>query len=292
MQGPSPKTVLWLLAFGLGLSVPAFAENQQCMATFSTDSPQNHANDKIALIKDGFALGSKTFAVADNLARDILNHDESEQRSWLAQIGNVYRQIPKQDPNPTAAWTIGGRRLLDRVITRLERCDLKFAAAKNKGLKTWDIYQNYLSDHQQGFHINYSADEIAVIIQAIQSQLVAKQEPNRAPLTILLAGSFINGKASLTHSDLDISVSDPLLLRDLPELQDKVDSLLRRIRPDANLKFEAHTEPAAFYGQLNAIVIKVSAQKVELLVYGPAVVGQDGRSLRAADFSAYEVEQR
>ena len=51
-------------------------------------------------------------------------------------------------------------------------------------------------------------------------------------------------------------------------------------------------EPAAFYGQLNSIVIRVSAQKVELLVYGPSAVSQDGRSLRASDHSIHEVEPR
>ncbi len=280
----STISILCLLSVMGAVPIAALAENSQCVSIFQSD---DHAL-KSTVLKKSFELGAKNFDSAERTAQMILALSEREQNEWLGAIGEIYRQIPKKNPNPLAQWSIGGRRLLDRILTRTERVDMKFASEiKNKS--AWQIFREIISKRQMTFHSHYTADELGEIVETIQARLALIQVASPSPVTILLSGSVVNGKGSQKNSDLDLSISDPSLARYRNDFQSDVDSILSKNGNGSSLELEFHTEPAAFYGQLNSVVIQITANDVHLLVYPPALLMQDRTTLRSQEPSRYAI---
>ena len=216
--------------------------------------------------------GSKNYDVTRTMSQGLLALPEAAREGWLTSMARSYRKIPKKDPNPTASWHIGGRRLLDRVFTLVERYDQK-AQSEIKGPFADQFLVDFYSRQQMLFGSNYSYREISKIVSFFKQEAARLQAQLPGPeITITMAGSFANGKASLTASDIDLSISNFQLLREVPQWQNEINHILKAERPETNLTIEAHGEPKYFYGQINPLVIEISARRVRLHVFPPSRV--------------------
>lgn len=235
-----------------------------------------------------FSKGSKDFLLARKLAKKIQSKTPEEQLSELKNIGAIYRQVPKKDPNPLAAWHIGGRRLLDYTMMLVQRHDLKFAEGHAAGKTGQELYQEFLTKQTQLFGTHYESTEVIRYAEYLQSQLPALQaSQGGAPLTILLGGSFINGKAQLKTSDLDISVNNPALQKMKIPWEQKFNDVLQEKNPETDMTLEMHGEPAAFYGKINPIVFVITADKIMLQVFEPAQTGALPSDLKPGKSTIY-----
>ena len=237
------------------------------------------ASEREAHLVETFKRGSKTFRISRDLAHGLQALPSSAREAWLFSIGRAYRQVPKKDPNPTASWHIGGRRLLDRALMLLQRHDLAVRVALNEQTPR-QVLGAFFERQNQLFGTRYGLSEVEPMISYLQQKL--RDLPASGPaLKVTLGGSFINGKADLRSSDLDLSVSDRHLVREVPDWQRDLAALLRQTQPESNLTIEAHGEPKYFYGKINPIVIEISAQEVRVFVFAPA--RESGAELQAAE---------
>lgn len=235
-----------------------------------------------------FRQGSKDFFVARDLAKKILAQPESMQQESLQSIGRIYRAVPKKDPNPTAAWHIGGRRLLDYTMALVQRQDLKFAKGHAEGKSGKELYQEFLNEQAAIFGTQYSAHEVLTFAQHVQQQLPLLQAQHPGPgLKIILGGSFINGKAQIKTSDLDVSVNQPKLMQMKPQWEEVFNFVMREKNPETNMTIEMHGEPAAFYGKINPVVLVISAEKIIVQVFEPAQIANRPSELEARKFAEY-----
>lgn len=235
--------------------------------------------EREAYLVETLKRGSKTFQISRDIANGLRALPASAREAWLLSIGRAYRQVPKKDPNPTASWHIGGRRLLDRALMLVERPDLALQAALNEKTPR-QVLGEFFERQNQLFGTRYGLTEVEPMISSLQQKL--RDLPTTGPaLKVTLGGSFINGKADLRSSDLDLSVSDRHLVREVPEWQRELAALLRQTQPESNLTIEAHGEPKYFYGKINPVVIEISAQEVRVFVFAPA--RESGAELQAAE---------
>ncbi|UYL09450.1 hypothetical protein B9G69_002545 [Bdellovibrio sp. SKB1291214] len=244
---------------------------------------------KQELLIQEFSKGSKDFLVARKLAKNIQNKSSEEQLAELKDIGAIYREVPKKDPNPLAAWHIGGRRLLDYALALVQRHDIKFAQGHSAGKSGKELYQDFLSEQKQLFGTRYEVQEVIRYAEYLQSQLPALQASmNGGPaLQIILGGSFINGKARLETSDLDISVNQPALKKMKAAWELNFNEVLKEKHSDANMTLEMHGEPAAFYGKINPVVIVITADKIHLQVFEPAQISTRPSELKPGSSASY-----
>ena len=218
-------------------------------------------------IVDTLAPGAPDLLAADQLYRKLEN-----PKDWERAIGASYRQIPKVN-NQGSRGRIGGRRIADRLLTMIQRWDEKFAAVKatNPEAATQE-YANAIKKQTALFHSKYDESDVATVIQVFKDYMKDyRSKSTGAPQSMTLGGSFVNGRADITTSDIDVSVSDRAMMQDMDGLKAKINSALHAKRPEAALTLEPHTEPAGFYGKINPFVIKVSQDnKVQLYIYGPS----------------------
>lgn len=240
------------------------------------------------LVADRFSSGSKDFNISSKFARELEALPIPAQLEWIRSVGSVYRYVPKKDPSPTASWHIGGRRLLDYAMMLFERYDLRFAKLVAEGREPRFAYDQFLRHQNATFGTQYQSFEILAFAKYLQSELRSMNRGGPAP-TLALGGSFINGKARITSSDLDISVSDPQLLRFKNDWEAKLNALLRTDYPDAALTLEMHAVPATFYGKINPFVINIDANQINLLVFEPARIGIRATELTPGAFTAYDL---
>ncbi|QDK44846.1 hypothetical protein DOM22_06555 [Bdellovibrio sp. ZAP7] len=244
-------------------------------------------NREDQLISD-FSKGSKDFFIARHLAKKIQSETAEQQLEELKIIGQAYRQVPKKDPNPLAPWHIGGRRLLDYTLALVQRHDLKFAEGHSAGKSGKELYQDFQLEQKQLFGTRYDAQDVIRYAEYLQSQLPALQLTHSGPaLTIILGGSFINGKAQLKTSDLDISVNQPALMKMKSAWEQKFNALLKEKNPETNMTLEMHGEPAGFYGKINPVVFVITAEKITVQVFEPAQISTRPSDLQPGKSAHY-----
>lgn len=235
-----------------------------------------------------FSGGAKDFYHSQKFVRELERLSDQEKSSWIQDIGSVYRFVPKKDPNPTASWHIGGRRLLDYSLMLLQRHDLKFAADMAKGQSAQQAYDQFLREQNKAFGSRYDSSELMQFAQFLRDELRVLHSTGPSA-TLVLGGSFVNGKARLNSSDLDISVSDPRLLRFKNSWEVQLNTLLKRKYPEAALEIEMHAVPANFYGKINTFVISIDANQIHLLVFEPSRIADRPSELNVGLFHTHQI---
>lgn len=252
-----------------------------CKNVFQRESKEQY-------LVETFTKGSPDFILAQDFAKKIQSLPEPAQKKWRKAIGAAYRSVPKKDPSIFAKWHIGGRRLLDRTLTLLERYDQKFEKDLTEGLTPRQAYAAFLSRQKEIFKTDYSEVEISQIVDFLKKELAQLQLNRKGPdIKLMLAGSFINGKAHLKNSDIDMSMTDPRLVSEVPRWQEKINQIFATSKTPTELTIEAHTEPEFFYGKLNPIVIRISARQVEIIVFPPAISSYQQAELLSAKPKIY-----
>jgi hypothetical protein len=281
--------LLTVVFLATGFPNSAFSADDQCDALFS-DSLSETTSRRKDLVQH-YAKGAKTFADVQHFAKNAAALPYAEKQTLLLDIGAVYREVPKKNPSPTAAWHIGGRRLLDYAQTIIARTDLFFKTENDQGTSGAVAYRKFLRQQQELFASNYTADEVFLVTQVLQKNLQALQPAGHiGPVyKLLLAGSFINGKANLNKSDLDMTLSAPQLMSEMLSWEKQVNESLQAALGGAAVRMvlEAHSQPASFYGKINPVVIEVTRDSVQLLVFEPAKLQQRSSELQAGAMAIY-----
>lgn len=261
----------------------AFAAPAQphCPRLFSFLATRDGANPLAAhaipeararFVLSAFANGDNEYGAADVFARHLRELPVAERAEWIRTIYENYRQIPKKPTDRHAPARIGGRRLLDRVLMLTERNDLRFTKlAESIGPDA--AFRTYLDEQAARFGSGYSSAEVIDVINVLQGYLkeFSLAQKGGPPPSFVLSGSFLNGRARLQISDLDLSISHREMLLDLKKISARVNEHLKKKFPDANLQIEeAHTEPEGFYGGLNTLALRITPEESSLSVFPPS----------------------
>ncbi len=235
------------------------------------------ADSRENFLDDIFFHGDKDYLGSDTFAQMLLALSSEEQAAWKQAIGEVYRRVPKKNAHSSNSNQIAGRRLLDRVLTLVDRVDLQFASC-DSGCSRTQFLKDYLDRQAKIFQTGYSGEEVLAVLQIIQKkmQVLASRSQGNEEAYVSLGGSFLNGKALLTSSDLDLIPSRLPLAPELLDVSTVANAFFNAERPRANLVVETHNRPQTFYGEKNALVAQISASEIRIFVYGPARrVGDD-----------------
>jgi hypothetical protein len=247
---------------------------------------------QVQYLKETFLYGARDYTDVTIFARMIRDLPDLSRESWIHAIGLAYRQIPKKSFDPMRPFAVGGRRLLDRALTVIERSDLKFQESVEEGFTAKEAYNRFLDRQALLFSTNYSKAEVWSVVQTIQKEMQTLQtQMPGAPLRVSLGGSFINGKADLLTSDIDLGLSDARIARALRDWQEKLKPTFKALNDQAKMPLEPSTERSGFYGTTNPIVIEITAQTVNLLVYPPSqLLGSGSSNLRYLPPTSYRIE--
>jgi hypothetical protein len=241
------------------------------------------ANEKRAYIQKTFQTGAKTFFESQSFAKNIRMLPLEQRQDWLRAIAKVYRQVPKKDPSPFAAWHIGGRRLLDHALTLLENYPLQFQfEIVHQERPARQVYEIFLNRQAEMFNTGSNGKAVSIVISTLQAELqkINQLRPGN-PVSLSMSGSFPNGKADLLNSDIDLSISDGGAIRWTGEWQNQVDAALKNAGVESQLTLAFSTEPPSFYGKINPISIQITEKEIQMLVFPAATTAQSGDQLIA-----------
>jgi predicted nucleotidyltransferase len=212
-----------------------------------------------------FAEGAKDFSPADNFAQMILALPRETQKKWVSAIGAIYKKTSKD----RAGGRVSARRLLDRVLTLVERDDLQFQEDLKSGLSPREAYAAFLERQREMASGDYSINEVWALVTSLQAELAKYDErlgdiyaslrmyqgQTPKPGKVTLVGSYVNGKAS-ESSDLDVMMDNEHHIRDW-------------IHFKTSLKVEYHVKNEQFFGGLQPMALEITATQVNLLVFAP-----------------------
>lgn len=259
-----------LLAVVVFDSAPLFAQSAPACAAAVVGEA---LADKQSFIVSTFSKGAQRYAPSDELARTVAEASPQERTEWLRSIGRVYREIPKQDPNPLAAWHIGGRRLLDRALTMIERRDEQFRDFA-VGSDVTEMYRAVIDAETELFRADYRGGDVLSVLSVFQRYLRGLDlgaSGGPAP-KIIVGGSFVNGKARLKESDLDVALSHREMKPDIAALTSRINEVLASRGRESKLTVEPHGVGVEFYGEINAFAFEITGDAITLLVYPPASI--------------------
>lgn len=230
---------------------------------------------------------SGSYEEPDTLAREILGKDSAHQSLWVQAVVDAYLPVARGRFGPPPAHAlIGGKRFLDRMLLWLQNTSDRYEELQTQqGPK--EAFRSILSQQYQLFNSPCTPSDIFTVIDKITASVKQWENghPNAAPLSVIVGGSFINGKIR-KGSDIDVTVSDASVSRDLiPELDA---SLNTGVSPECDPKFSGHSESEMFYGQLNAFALKIHSKYTELYVFQPAFAYTDGFRPPTGKFKKYE----
>lgn len=152
------------------------------------------------------------------------------------------------------------------------------ALSSAEHLSSFQDYSAYLKELRQTYFINgkngdYSASDVAEIGRIVQKHLRLWKtlNPGSAALEMLITGSVPNGRAVLDNTDLDAIPSDFKLEAVYPAIQKDIhEFFLKRAREthiEVHSMFKTTTVVNA--ALINPIVLKVTEERVSLLIYPP-----------------------
>lgn len=180
------------------------------------------------------------------------------------------------------------KRVLDGLLRYLVQGDqtiLKEIRAGKTPLEALDAYSKQIrSIFQKTQYGKYTSEDLMKVSKIIQDKL--KTLPTNRP-TVTLSGSFPNFKAKLGQSDIDILDLDPNLKASLDKTLVEID---RHFSHQWSFSFEPHQEGlldktpislfpetssqhirtltmAQFMGLFNPVQIRITPDRIELLVY-------------------------
>lgn len=168
------------------------------------------------------------------------------------------------------------RRALDAILSSFLDPKTSIERAIANGRTPQEAYQAYLDRVQKYLgrtrRERYDVTGILGVARGIQAVLKRNRDSRRWTQDpyVILAGSFPNGRARITESDVDVVLAP----RALEDLTRSFNRAITRAMPDgAKLPLEHRGEIADpvehehFFATINPIVIYVDADKIEVRVY-------------------------
>jgi hypothetical protein len=207
---------------------------------------------------------------ADMLADTIAALPEDERELWISNLGIVYRSSEKNHSFANSfRMTIGGRRVIDRVMSLLTSPDKSISRAIENGATPLEAYKSFLSEQNKLYRSDVNPDLVIGVLKLLKAEAKAYSKRSifsRQPIQILVAGSFANGKAVMAASDIDMNPYGYELEKHLQRAFDglKANGIL-------SLKPEFHELGPEFYGLRNPCIVIVTPYEALLMVFPPAV---------------------
>ena len=165
------------------------------------------------------------------------------------------------------------KRALDAFIRHTLKGDELIRSRIRSGASPLEAYGAYISQIQAIIGNNaYSGHQVLDACLALQKEMRTRLDPQSS---ILLFGSFPNGRANLQDSDIDmISVDQGLW----PAIREAVPEMNRVFGPDAHLRPENHgteIQPSdldrmeRYFAEISPVQIIVGPNRIDLLIYPP-----------------------
>ena len=211
-----------------------------------------------------------------------------EYPEWIEQKAKLVPSNYRSENNPGYVKEKYLRRIYDLILKLNYPAPLFFAEKRSQGVESKTVYRDYLDwvNHyfEEPGRVAYSGESVLQTVSLIQNWLQNLPEPHNL-LQLTLFGSFPNGKADLSKSDLDIDFTLPEERqkrphRDLEETLNQLkDPLFVEIlelfktlslRANPKISFIQLENELTFPGLVNSIAFRITARKIELLVYGNA----------------------
>lgn len=227
--------------------------------------------------------GGPNFSRADSFAEFINGLNSSQKEAWLSTLIAHYRRLPKFAAHGTPAFQPGPRRLLDRVLSLTARSDVKILQSIEDGLSPRAAYGRYLGEMAKAFESPFRAEDIDLILSVLQNYV--REEAKLGDRgSLVVGGSFVDGRATLAESDLDLGIrSDPSDHHGGGLVQKEIDHVLRTNLPGAKLPVEVHRFSEKVYGLLHPVVFVINADHIEMLIYPPAQEAKNVWTLESSE---------
>lgn len=218
----------------------------------------------------------------------ILEHMPSEFKPTVyQQIRAVYPHLAKKYAlrKRIGEKILDPKRAVDLLIRHMVQADSFFT--KNPSSPRTEIRVNsqlsaYLAAMREIFHPtpfgDYSLADIKSVAQAISQELKkVEKSSGLTHATILLYGSFPNGKALVNSSDLDVVFSSAHLRKLIPLMDQAIANALRGKYDNVGLHLSEAPAlfNAVFAAHLSPLYLRITAQNVDVLYYD-----QNNRSSR------------
>ncbi|MBI2499953.1 MAG: hypothetical protein HYW02_00435 [Deltaproteobacteria bacterium] len=172
--------------------------------------------------------------------------------------------------------TLQDSRAIDAFVRGILRPEQIISQAVRDGKTTWEAYQVYLETVRTRIFANtpygdYTIEDVQAVVESIRA--VLKKDPSLGEeASVILYGSFPNGRALIASSDLDVVPSTPRLVAFYHRMDAAISESLRPRHPDIDLRLQEspiHFDPTNM-AIVNPVMLRISAAKTELLVYSPS----------------------
>ncbi len=185
-------------------------------------------------------------------------------------------------------YQLAPKRSLDVLISNLLAPQDDFRQKIKSGERVLQAYEGVLAYQKKSVFAGYPQGEYTALdilkaARAIKS-VMHRREFADTGWTITMGGSFPSGRARLETSDVDIMLSNSKYNDYLEEMTAEVNEALKATRPESGLEvhsfFETTTEVNAAI--VSPIFVRISADKIEVLVYPP---------IRSRERDAYQLSR-
>ncbi|MBI2068171.1 MAG: hypothetical protein HYT77_09195 [Deltaproteobacteria bacterium] len=227
------------------------------------------------VLEDLSTHGTRSEALYTTLVPLLERMPRSLQDSLFAKIPTLYPLAEK------GGWFIAEcvfppKRAIDAFVRGILRPEQIISQAVRDGKTTWEAYQVYLETVRTRIFANtpygdYTIEDVQAVVESIRA--VLKKDPSLGEeASVILYGSFPNGRALIASSDLDVVPSTPRLVAFYHRMDAAISESLRPRHPDIDLRLQEspiHFDPTNM-AIVNPVMLRISAAKTELLVYSPS----------------------
>jgi|GEM_PF-6554786 len=232
-----------------------------------------------------FKDGITSYQTVDQLADSLKNQPEEIQSIYVEETLGMYRRLSKKSFETDRLPSLSPRRLADRLLFQLYRGDLRIIDSIQNGLTPELAYQAYLESMSKSSKAGYGFKEVKEVLLLFQR--ILKELPKNAEGDSLktgdyftVGGSFFNGRADLSRSDVDVSAWNEKWERAFAggTRQIELNAIFKiRGHKGVDLAYEFHRLSDHFYGLIQPVAFRIFRDRIELLLYAPP--GRDDRDV-------------
>ena len=228
-----------------------------------------------------FKYGDLAASFTTSLINVIRNMPEELQRQLDSMIAAAYPTLSKYGPRDDAhELGLPPKRAIDAFISIARKPVRYFRSSEESPAEKLNYYleqqnRQLFANSEFGGYSGQAVVEVAKIVQAEMQRAAAAPGD-----TILLYGSFPNGRANLSSSDIDSLVSSDRLLDYYPQMNQLIRMRLTQLGYENSLELEPpqtnseyrRPEKAADFSKLTPVQVLITPNSIELHVYPSFIV--------------------
>lgn len=223
-----------------------------------------------AVLFETLGRGGNDFSKADQMAELINKSPNSIRQVWIEELLAIHRKMEKQPSRDQETFKVSPRRLTDRTLSLTVRGDLMISKLIAQGKNPIEAYGEYLRLMTKGLNKTYGTSEVMAILQLVQNSLRSLPHPGGGD-HLIVGGSFVNGRADLFRSDLDINSWHAEWAKsfETEKFQPLTSKALASVGAQGKLTVGFTRMADNFFGLLAPVVIKVTREQIELQLFAP-----------------------